>query len=85
MDRFFFDQNVNQYYQWLVKEHCTMVQNESLIRYLHKRALMFSYADHYISTLGLDEKQVFEMLLMDKNEQEEYKKLHPATESNYKQ
>ena len=28
MDRFFFDQNVNQYYQWLVKEHCTMVQNE---------------------------------------------------------
>ena len=76
MDRFFFDQNDNQYYQWLVKEHCTMVQNESLIRYLHKRALMFSYADHYISTLGLDEKQVFEMLLMDKNEQDEYKQLH---------
>lgn len=82
MNRFFFDQNTNWYFKWLMKEHSQMVRNESLTKYLYKRAIMYTYADHFINSLGMDEDQALDMLLMDKEEQEEYMKLRSSDRKN---
>ena len=39
MERYTFDQNVTQYFEWLRKEHCKITKNDALFRYLHKRAI----------------------------------------------
>ena len=72
MDRFMFDQNVIQYFEWLKNEHCKMIKHDAQYRYLHKRAIMFAYADRFINIFGMEKEHVFELLLMDKEEQEEY-------------
>ena len=33
---------------------------------------MYAFADRFINVLGIEEKKTFEMLLMDKEEREEY-------------
>jgi hypothetical protein len=43
---------------------------------------MYTYADHFINSLGMDEDQACEMLLMDKEEQEEYMKLRSSDRKN---
>lgn len=72
MERYLFDQNVTQYFEWLRNEHCKMTKHDALYRYLHKRAIMYAYADRFINVLGIEEEKAFEMLLMDKEEREEY-------------
>ena len=76
MDRIVFDQIVSRYFEWLLKEHCKTVQNSSLTRYLYKRAILFAYADYYINHLGYNMEQAFGMLLMEKDEREEYLRIH---------
>ena len=72
MERCLFDQNVIQYFEWLRNEHCKMTKHDALYRYLHKRAIMYAYADRFINVLGIEKEKAFEMLLMDKEEREEY-------------
>ena len=72
MDRYLFDQNVKLYYEWLTRVHCQMIKNDSLDKYLYRRALMFAYADYYINSLDIDRDHVFDMLLMDNDDREEY-------------
>lgn len=79
-DRFLFDQNVIQYFEWLKNEHCKMIKHDALYRYLHKRALMFAYANRFINVLGIEKERAFEMLLMDKDERAEYLRINRSTE-----
>ena len=72
MDRYLFDQNVFQYFEFLKNEHCKMIKNDALYRYLYKRAIVYAYADRFINVLGIDNEKAFEMLLMDREEREEY-------------
>lgn len=72
MNRYLFDQNVTQYFEFLKNEHCKMIKHDALYRYLHKRAIMYAYADRFINVLGIEKEKAFEMLLIDREEQEEY-------------
>ena len=36
---------------------------------------MYAYADRFINVLGIEKEKAFEMLLMDREEQEEYLKI----------